>query len=256
MAITGYFIDVDWIYRELLLGSKPLYGTHSGANLSAVLIKTLTEHKIQDQIFGLTTDNASNNKTLVASLQQSLLQQSLASGFNVIRIPYLAHVIQLSLNQLLDRLKAVPKNEHAETQWTDRQMALAKVNVQNRGISHTLQRMRDLTVSIRARPQRRESFLKLQFPALGLMLVQDVKTRWNSTFLMLRRARRLRSFIVTFCDHYDYPEFALNDNQWRQVDYLLCLTKPFFDYTLALSKTRDVTSHLVFQIYNLLFEHI
>jgi hypothetical protein len=30
------------------------------------------EHKIQDQVFGLTTDNASNNKTLVDSLQQVL----------------------------------------------------------------------------------------------------------------------------------------------------------------------------------------
>lgn len=73
---------------------------------------------------------------------------------------------------------------------------------------------------------------------------------------MLRRAKRLRSFIVTFYKDYNYPEFALNDNQWRQVDYLLYLTRPFFDYTLALSKTRDVTSYLVFQIYNLLFEHI
>ncbi|KAJ9482154.1 hypothetical protein VN97_g11287 [Penicillium thymicola] len=174
MAITGYFIDVDWIYREELLGFKPLYGTHSGANLSAVLIKTLTGHRIQDRIFVLTTDNASNNKTLVASLQQSLLQQTLASGFNVIRIPCLAHVIRLSLNQLLDRLKAVPKNEHAETQWACRQMTLAKVNAQNRGISQTLQRMRDLTIFIRASPQRRETFLKLQLPALGLMLIYNL----------------------------------------------------------------------------------
>lgn len=58
-------------------------------------------------------------------------------------------------------------------------MTLAKANAQsnNREISHTLQRMRDLTVFIRASPQRRELFLKLQLPALGLILIQDVKTR-------------------------------------------------------------------------------
>lgn len=67
MAVTGYFIDTDWVYREVLLGFKPLHGTHTGVNLSAVLMKTLTEHRI----FGLTTDNASNNKTLAESLQQS-----------------------------------------------------------------------------------------------------------------------------------------------------------------------------------------
>jgi hypothetical protein len=49
---------------------------------------------------------------------------------------------------------------------------------------------------------------------------------------------------------------ALDAEEWRQIDYLLYITKPFFDYTMALSKTRDVTAHLVFRIYNVLFEHL
>jgi len=158
MAITGYFIDANWIFREVLLGFKPLHGTHTGANLSAVLMETLTEHKIKDRVFGLTTDNASNNKTLVKAIQQSLLQESSTGGFNIIRIPCLAHVIQLSLNQLLHRLKARPKNEHAETQWTEEQMSLARANSESnqRGIAHTLNKMRSLAVFIRASPQRRD----------------------------------------------------------------------------------------------------
>lgn len=88
------------------------------------------------------------------------------------------------------------------------------------------------------------------------MPLQDIKTRWNSTFLMLRRAKRLREFLGTFCTDYNCEEMALNKDEWRQIDYLLCLTKPFYEYTLALSKTRDVTAHLVFQIYNMLFEHL
>jgi hypothetical protein len=251
MAITGYFIDADWAYREVLLGFKPLHGTHSGANLSAVLMKTLTEHGIVDRVFGLTTDNASNNKTLVDTLQQSL-----SSDVNVIRIPCLAHVIQLSLNQLLDRLKAVPLNDTTETTWTDRQVTLARANAQSREISHTLNKVRYLAIYIRGSPQRRDSFTAVQPLGQGLMPIQDVRTRWNSTFLMLRRVKRLRVYIMKFCDQFNCEDLALDDDQWRQIDYLLCLTKPFFDYTLALSKTRDVTSHLVFQIYNLLFEHL
>lgn len=41
MAITGYFIDKDWQYREVLLGFEPLHGTHSGANLSSVVLDIL-----------------------------------------------------------------------------------------------------------------------------------------------------------------------------------------------------------------------
>ncbi|KAG0152779.1 hypothetical protein PDIDSM_2584 [Penicillium digitatum] len=253
MAITGYFIDIDWPYREVLLGFKPLEGTHTGANLSGVLLEILADHYIQDRVFGITTDNASNNKTLVDSLQQAL-----SSDIHVIRIPCLAHVIQLSLNQLLDRLKAVPQNDTTETKWSDRQSILAKANAQseNRSISHNLNKVRYLAVYIWASPQRREAFVSLQPSEQALMPLQDVKTRWNSTFLMLRRAKRLRDFLGTFCTDYNCEEMALNNDEWRQIDYLLCLTKPFYEDTLALSKIRDVTAHLVFQIYNMLFEHL
>ena len=65
MVITGYFIDIDWSYREVLLGFKPLEGTYTSANLSGVLLQILTDYNIQDRVFGLTTDNALNNKTLI-----------------------------------------------------------------------------------------------------------------------------------------------------------------------------------------------
>lgn len=88
------------------------------------------------------------------------------------------------------------------------------------------------------------------------MPLQDVKTRWNSTFLMLRRAKRLRPIFQPFCDEYERADMALSNEEWRQVDYLLFLTQPFFDFTVELSKTRDATTHHVFLIYNKLFEHL
>lgn len=192
----------------MLLGFKPLYGTHLGANLSAILIKTLTKHGIKDRVFGLTTNNASNNKTLVDTLQQSL-----SYNVNVIRIPCLAHMIQLSLNQLLDRLKAVPLNDATETTWTDRQATLARANTRSRDISHTLNKVRYLAVYIRGSPQRRDSFTAIQPLRQGLMLIQDIRTRWNSTFLMLHRAKRLRVFIIKFYDQFNCKDFALDDDQ-------------------------------------------
>ncbi|KAG0160334.1 hypothetical protein PDIDSM_7861 [Penicillium digitatum] len=228
MAITGYFIDSDWVYREVLLGFKPLHGTHTGSYLSSVLIETLVEHNIEDKVFGLTTDNASNNKTLATALQQAL------SDDIITRIPCLAHVIQLSLNQLLARIKAVPLNESAETRWTEKQSRLAQ----------------------EMRSKRRETFYNLQTTNIKIVPIQDVKTRWNSTFLMLRRAKRLRAIFSLFCTEYDCEEMLLSEQEWRQIDYLLCITEPFFDYTTQLSKTRDVTAHYVFKIYNKLFDHL
>lgn len=93
MAITGYFVDSNWVYQEVLLGFKPLHGSHTGLNLSGVVLETLVEHHIQDRVFGVTTDNATNNKTMVDAMQQAL-----SSDVTVIRIPCLAYVIQLCLN--------------------------------------------------------------------------------------------------------------------------------------------------------------
>jgi hypothetical protein len=253
MAITGYFIDVDWVYREVLLGFKPLHGAHTGANLSNVLLETLIEHNLEVRVFGLTTDNASNNKTLFDSLQQGL-----SDGVIIVRIPCLAHVIQLSLNQLLDRIKAVPLNDSAETKWTEKQSRLSHLNAQQQNceISSTLNKVRYLAIYVNASPQRRETFYNLQTTNVKLVPIQDVRTRWNSTFLMLRRAKRLRPIFAPFCAEYDCEEMLLHEEEWRQVDYLLCITEPFFNYTTQLSKTRDVTAHYVFRIYNKLFEHL
>lgn len=107
-----------------------------------------------------------------------------------------------------------------------------------------------------ASPQRRDAFYALQTELAKLAPIQDVKTRWNSTFLMLRRAKRLRPYFTPFCDEYERSDLTLDDDEWRQIEYLLWITQPFFEFTLELSKTKDATTHHVFKIYNKLFEHL
>jgi hypothetical protein len=48
---------------------------------------------------------------------------------------------------------------------------------------------------------------------------------------MLRRVRRLRPISALFCAEYDCEEMLLYEDEWRQVDYLLYITEPFFAYT-------------------------
>lgn len=68
MAITGYFIDRNWNYREILLGFEPLDGPHSGLNLSNVLIELFKKHDITSRVLAVISDNASNNTTLVKAV--------------------------------------------------------------------------------------------------------------------------------------------------------------------------------------------
>jgi len=65
MAITGYFIDRDWNYREILLGFESLDGAYSSINLSGMLIDIFRKLNITNHILAIILDNAPNNITLV-----------------------------------------------------------------------------------------------------------------------------------------------------------------------------------------------
>jgi hypothetical protein len=166
----------------------------------------------------------------------------------------MAHVIQLSLKSLLATIKGNPENEQVDIVWSDDRLGAIKAS--HIDIANTLTKARTLAIYINASSQRKDAFTNLQNRATPLALIQDVKTRWNSTYLMLQRAKRLRSTLDIYCLAHKVDKMKLNSEEWRQIDYLLCLTKPFFKYTTSLSKTKDVTIHWVFKLYNELFRHL
>lgn len=142
MAVTGYFLDKDWNYRELLLRFKPLHRTHSGINLSAVLFQLLQKYNLADRVLTITTDNTSNNNTLVASIQETIQSFNLSDDTAIIRVLCITHVIQLSLEQLLSQMKANPKNDTAQIQWTESQDQSIRSRHQKREIIDTLNKVR------------------------------------------------------------------------------------------------------------------
>lgn len=139
MAITVYFIDKAWNYREMLLGFKPLHGPHTGINLSDILHQLLKERKLLDRIFSVTTDNATNNETLIRALQEKLISTgAIGSRESIIRVPYMAHMIQLCLKQLLGYIRAAPKNKEVKTFWSDSQAIGLRDSANHGDVAHAL----------------------------------------------------------------------------------------------------------------------
>ena len=73
---------------------------------------------------------------------------------------------------------------------------------------------------------------------------------------MLRRAKRLHDTFDKYCEDYTQPHFALSIEGWRQIDYLLCILQPFFTLTTLVCRTKDSSIHLIFRIYNKVFDHL
>ncbi|KAK9847933.1 hypothetical protein MYU51_017407 [Penicillium brevicompactum] len=226
------FIDHDWNYREILLGFEPVHGSHTGINLGAVLFPLLQKHEIEDRVLTVTTDNASNSSALVMSHKGCVQRLKLPSNIPIIRMPCIAHVIQLSLKGLLGQMEANPKNEREEMDFTGGTVSSRR---ENHEIIYTLNKVRKLAVHINRSTPRREHFLGLQTKEPKLVPMQDVETHWNSTFLMLRRAKRLQSTFDDFCRVYNHVDLQLSEEEWRQVEYLLPITQPLFSFTNEVS---------------------
>lgn len=142
IAVTSYFIDQDWNYREVLLGFEPLHGAHSGTNLSTILLELFQQYQIIDRVLAITTDNTSNNNTLMSSIQESSQLLELGANTAIIRVPCIAHVIQLSLKQLLGHMKAKPKNETTEMEWSEARSQSLQARQQKKEIVDTLNKVR------------------------------------------------------------------------------------------------------------------
>jgi hypothetical protein len=141
MAVTGYFVDCDWKFREILLGFEPLQGTHSGTNLGATVFALLQQHAIVNRVLAVTTDNASNNTTTIESIQQSIDSLELPDQIPIVRIPCLAHVIQLSLRELLGSMKVDPKNDTTDRQWSEDQEKSLRAIQKQHEITYTLSKV-------------------------------------------------------------------------------------------------------------------
>jgi hAT family C-terminal dimerisation region len=98
-------------------------------------------------------------------------------------------------------------------------------------ITENISFYRMLIVKIRSSPQRQEKFSTFaensRLPPLDLLV--DVRTRWNSTFMMIERALVLRQPLDDIATL--IPEltiYRLNDEEWRLLGILCTLLERFF----------------------------
>lgn len=123
-------------------------------------------------MLAITTDNASNNVTLMESIQDSIQSSQLGGTTKIIRVPCIAHVIQLSLQKLLGQIKANPKNEATEISWSEARSQSLRAREQRREIADTLDKVSSLYINIvtHAKPRFRSGILQyLSMQALNVV---------------------------------------------------------------------------------------
>jgi hypothetical protein len=74
---------------------------------------------------------------------------------------------------------------------------------------------------------------------------------------MLVRFRRMKPVVQAFtAQHTTAKHFALRPTEWKQIEYLIDITKPFAYFTKQVSETKGVTVPYAIDIFNQLFERL
>jgi len=118
-----------------------------------------------------------------------------------------------------------------------------------------------LAVLITLTPGHRNEFIDCQKAKvrIAVLPIMDVKTRWNSTLVLLERTYRLREFTCEWLQNPKYAQYRplfTTQDEWTIVKYVMEVFRPFQYWTLWISKRHTVTLHHVFTVYNDMFDHM
>ena len=107
---------------------------------------------------------------------------------------------------------------------------------------------------------KRSPYLKGQFEEItsdnepGTELVNDVATRWNATYLMLKRAPELKAALTQFASRHCH-KFVLSDEEWAALEEICEYLAEFDKSSVFLSAVSYPTLSCIYPIWRKLLRH-
>ncbi|XP_013741789.1 zinc finger BED domain-containing protein RICESLEEPER 2-like [Brassica napus] len=233
MVITAHFVDASWKLQKMIIGFKNV-DDHKGSTIAKVLIDCLAEWDIR-RVFCITVDNATANTSAMKKFKEDFMSQgedALVLNGEFLHIRCATHILNLIVKE-----------------------GLAEIDDSVIAIRNAIQYVRSSTNRLKSFEFRVESG-KMTRGSLPL----DVKTRWNSTYLMLDQALKFRlAFEKMESEDKPYNDYFMeitdgkkrigppSKSDWEEVERLVHFLVIFYNSTLVLSASKSITSH---KIYN------
>ena len=219
---TVHFVNKQWELVNGVLETVVFKGSHTAEKLADCTQEAIGKFNIKhEQVVAITHDEAAN---MVAASRVLAEENSWESNV------CMAHRLQTAIRHALD-VEAVTK-------------LLARCRKLVGHFKHSC-------LAAEALANRQTQLNASQQP---LKVIQDVATRWNSSYYMLRRLLELRvSLTAVLCDSSVTPKQAdrdmlLKDGQWKLAEQLVNILEPFEAATTAVSGQGYVTLSLLMPV--------
>jgi hAT family C-terminal dimerisation region/Domain of unknown function (DUF4413) len=265
LGITVHWIDAEWQLHHQLLDIPPLDGPHSGENLCHTFVGACRGFDVLPKLLAITTDNTSNNDTFLDNLEMACQEQDIPFSSESMHVRCAAHVINLAVQDLLSALNSAALD--SDTAYTEAYTADSNTADSNTASSNTtdtnttgfITRLRKLVIKVRSSPQRREEFARACKDAKTgrKKLIVDVRTRWNSTYAMIKRALELRRPLdITVATVPDLDGYKLTGREWQLLERVLPLFAAFKAATDLLCGDTYPTLATAVPVYNFLLDRL
>jgi len=189
LSLTLHYVDSSWKLKNFLLDIIPIEVRHSGYNMANAIMEVLRKFGLAEKTLALTTDNASSMITCGEFIVEELEEEFQNLDFAHYRCA--AHVLNLAVNKGLNL------------------------------ISGSVKKVRSLMSYIKSSQPVRDS-LKTLCKVKGIEYLApelDVNTRWNSTFYMLEKWKRMEPALnLLAADNPNVCQRYLNDIDRVNVD--------------------------------------
>ena len=120
VAITAYWIDAEFVLNEALLTFQQIKGSHTGIHLAEVVYDALDRYGLCNNLFCITSDNASNNDRMYVKLATLLFErQGVAWDECAMHIRSMNHTINLAVQAFLKDLKVLQVRKCPSDDTTD-----------------------------------------------------------------------------------------------------------------------------------------
>ncbi|XP_066588089.1 zinc finger BED domain-containing protein 4-like [Prorops nasuta] len=199
---------------SFVLSTSHFPGSHTGEAIAEKCTQLFSDWQIKkDQIHLILADNASNMK------------KGLISLCNLPYQPCFIHTLQLIVQDGIKSQRAIAdviaKSKRIVTHFNHSQVACEKLQIIQE---------------------------KLGLPKKKL--IQDVETRWNSTYYLLERLVEQKQAInLNIIDHPDLTDLTFN--QWELANNILSLLKPFEEITKIVSHRDSCISECIPFVFTL-----
>lgn len=233
-VVTAHYIEKPMDLKTVVLYFERIPYPHDAPTIEKVLHSVIETFKLKNKTVAITTDNGSSNIPAVEELERQLDLGQNTHNLGFLHFRCVAHIINLAVYAALKLIKPLVRD------------------------------IREVVLTIRSSTKRSEHFILTQtqmrqerrgnLPFHSLNLVEDVDTRWNSTFSMLERVFLLKDALIE--EIAQTPELShLRGLDWVKLEEIIQFLRPFYDVTVRLSGSNYPTVSMVTTLMPKMIEH-